>query len=839
MACGQQPQLFSLCLVLITYSDFYVTAQNGYYGPYYQQNKPNENYRPPEPGDRDYRTFVYKGRRYGQYQPNNFDWQGAPGDPQRVGQDARFRYDPVGNAEPILPGILGGWREDLQGKRRPDTIYKDMNVFVKTKHGEVQGFKVFLYDTPDPDSLYRPGSESIEREQGYTVSFLGIPYALPPVDEGRFKPPRWHKGWQLMQATDFGPACPQPVRYVGASKGVRDMDEDCLYLNIFTPSIGGVSLNFPVMVYIHGGDFMHGASNTFPGHIMVTFFKVVVVTINYRLGALGFLSTGDINSPGNYGILDQSMALRWVYENIEFFNGDKNSITLFGPGAGAASAGLLMVAPDTKHIINKVIAQSGSAVADWAFIVDKYRAQNTSRVFGQLLGCSIDSSWKLINCLKQGRSALELGNAEFPPEIGLFPWGPVAEMNVTMPYYEGWYEKDWHFIDDTPENLIKSRRFNPDLKYMSSVTIKEASDFIYKNESLAPFFEIGQQFVDQKIREFVLRFNYTLNPNGTYDAIKYMYTYWPDPNNRTFIREQYINMLSDFLYVAPNDKMIKLLVERNVPVYMYLLNTTVESFNYPEWRKVPHDIEHYLLCGAPFMDVEFFSEKEHFTRNQWTNNDRNMSYFFMRAYTDFARHGNPSHTQILGIHFESATNGQLKYLNLNTTFNSSIMWNYRQTESAFWTQYLPKVVGHLVPTYPPTTEFWWEPRAPLQIAFWSMSAVCLILVVLLVMCCMLWRNAKRQSDRYYNGDLFLGNEVDHDVGIENARSQDIYEYTDKPKTPAFSESVHAVSSPSIRTESAVSLKDMGDSRKPTPVTPSLKYSRSKTQLIEGVPQTDV
>lgn len=93
------------------------------------------------------------------------------------------------------------------------------------------------------------------------------------------------------------------------------------------------------MIYIHGGDFTHGASNTFPAHVMVTFYKVVVVTINYRLGALGFLSTGDENSPGNYGILDQAMAVKWVYDNIEFFNGDRQSITLFGPGAGAASAG--------------------------------------------------------------------------------------------------------------------------------------------------------------------------------------------------------------------------------------------------------------------------------------------------------------------------------------------------------------------------------------------------------------------------------------------------------------------------------------------------------------------
>lgn len=107
------------------------------------------------------------------------------------------------------------------------------------------------------------------------------------------------------------------------------------------------------------------------------------------------------------------MALKWVYDNIEFFNGDREKITVFGPGAGAASAGLLMVSPRTKHMVNKVIAQSGSALADWALIQNWERVQNTSRVFGRHLGCSVDSSWKLVNCLTQGRSFFEIGNAEF------------------------------------------------------------------------------------------------------------------------------------------------------------------------------------------------------------------------------------------------------------------------------------------------------------------------------------------------------------------------------------------------------------------------------------------
>lgn len=235
------------------------------------------------------------------------------------------------------------------------------------------------------------------------------------------------------------------------------------------------------MVYIHGGEFQKGASNLFPAHVMAAFYDVVVVTINYRLGALGFLSTGDENSPGNYGILDQAMALRWVYDNAEFFNGDRNSITLFGPGAGAASAGLLMVAPQTRDIVTRVIAQSGSATADWALITDKWRAQNTSRVYSRLLGCSIESSWKMVNCLRQGRSFIELGNAEFAPDVGTFPWGPVLDVNFTYPqdsWYEGWHERDWHFLKDKPIDLIKQGKFNRGLHYMTGVTSQEAAFFI-------------------------------------------------------------------------------------------------------------------------------------------------------------------------------------------------------------------------------------------------------------------------------------------------------------------------------------------------------------------------
>uniref|UniRef100_A0A1A9WVZ6 Carboxylesterase type B domain-containing protein n=1 Tax=Glossina brevipalpis TaxID=37001 RepID=A0A1A9WVZ6_9MUSC len=807
--------------------------------PRFHSRRDVDNYQWPSPGDADYRTFVFNGRRYGHYSPIEYgsktSGRNIPGlYPQGILRDElnRFEINNPNSGQVPFPGILAGWREDLQGKERRDSLTLERDVFVTTNYGQVQGFKVYMYDNPDPKSFYRPYHSTVDRVMGECTVFLGIPYAMPPTFEGRFKPPRLHRGWQLIQAVDFGPACPQPIRFTGTSKGVNDMDEDCLYLNIFSPQTGaGVAQKYPVMVYIHGGEFIHGASNLFQGHILASFYGVVVVTFNYRLGALGFLSTADENSPGNYGILDQAMALKWIYDNIEFFNGDRESITLFGPGAGAASAGLLMVAPSTRNIVKRVIAQSGSALADWALIQDKYRAENTSRVFGRLLGCSIESTWKLVNCLRTGRSFHKLSNVEFPPDVGTFPWGPVLDYNFTVPgddWYDGWREKDWRLLAETPFNLVKNGKFNQELHYMTGVTTQEAAFFISQNESLAPYYEIDMDFFNQKIREHVFRYNYTLNPDGVYEAIKYMYTYWPDPNNATIIRDQYINMLSDLYYRAPVDQMIKLLLERKVPVYLYVLNTTVEALNLPDWRKYPHEIEHYFLTGAPFMDVEFFPKKDHLHRNMWTDNDRNMSHFFLQIFSNFARYGNPTPQQVLGLHFEVAYQGNLRYLNINTTFNSSIMLNYRQTESAFWTQYLPTVVGVLVPTYPPTTEFWWEPKEPLQIAFWSMSVICFFLIVLVVICCIMWRNAKRQSDRFYDDDVFINTEYDQDsrtVGVDNAhmitnqhgvkQRDNIYQYRDSSsaktlisKTPTDTTSIRSPGSLAMtqKSNSQLSLK---------------------------------
>lgn len=205
-------------------------------------------------------------------------------------------------------------------------------------------------------------------EQSGVSAFRAIPYAAPPLGALRWRPPAAAKRWTgLRDAKTFGPACPQaPVRWAG-----HDLDqtsEDCLTLNIWSPKIGG-SARLPVMVWFHGGGYNNGAGSqsTYEGARLAK-RGAVIVTVNYRLGALGFLAHPALSaeSPdhvsGNYGLLDQIAALRWVHENIVRFGGDPANVTIFGQSAGGGSAMLLTVAPGARGLFAKAIVESGVAL---------------------------------------------------------------------------------------------------------------------------------------------------------------------------------------------------------------------------------------------------------------------------------------------------------------------------------------------------------------------------------------------------------------------------------------------------------------------------------------------
>uniref|UniRef100_A0A4Q8K0S9 U99-Liphistoxin-Lsp1a_1 n=1 Tax=Liphistius sp. SGP-2016 TaxID=1905180 RepID=A0A4Q8K0S9_9ARAC len=173
-----------------------------------------------------------------------------------------------------------------------------------TKYGTVTGRKIYLCDGPGVNLRERPGQPDVKAYKPVNV-FLGIPYAQPPTRQNKlqFQPPQLPQPWNEIEAIAYKPACPQNNKYLGHHRGVNNTDEDCLYLNIFSPdsSQERKPLNkYSVMIYIHGGNWDHGAANIFPGHMLAASQEVIVVTFNYRLGHLGFLATADSASPGNY-----------------------------------------------------------------------------------------------------------------------------------------------------------------------------------------------------------------------------------------------------------------------------------------------------------------------------------------------------------------------------------------------------------------------------------------------------------------------------------------------------------------------------------------------------------
>ena len=197
--------------------------------------------------------------------------------------------------------------------------------------------------------------------------FRGIPYAEPPLGPLRFaKPVPKAEFTEIFNATQFGPACPQ-----SNVQADHNMSEDCLYLNIYTPAsaLPDSGELLAVMFWIHGGGFSVGEGRNLPVQNLVAFGEVVIVTINYRLGPLGFLSVeGDREVSGNQGLYDQHLALKWVTANSRAFGGDAERITLVGGSAGGMSVTYQAMFPDNDGLFRRVIAESGTALSVSAYL---------------------------------------------------------------------------------------------------------------------------------------------------------------------------------------------------------------------------------------------------------------------------------------------------------------------------------------------------------------------------------------------------------------------------------------------------------------------------------------
>jgi para-nitrobenzyl esterase len=295
---------------------------------------------------------------------------------------------------------------------------------VQTTEGPVQGFKT----------------------EGVT-QFLGIPYAAPPIGNLRWRPPVVHATWKnVLKATAYGPICAQSNEF-GVFAGPANNNEDCLYLNVFTPNLNS-SARLPVIVWIHGGGNVDGETPGYDGSKLAAQGHTVVVSMEYRLNALGWLAHPALDNEGhlfgNYGLLDQQLALKWVNQNIAQFGGNKNNVTVGGQSSGALNAALSMVSPLAKGLLNRVICQSycPAPLLPGGFSTPLSTAEARGVAFSVAAGCGSGVDAATAACLRKLTAA------------------QIETVAATGNYIGGQGIVDGQIVPDQPMTLYTNGHFN-------------------------------------------------------------------------------------------------------------------------------------------------------------------------------------------------------------------------------------------------------------------------------------------------------------------------------------------------------------------------------------------
>ena len=292
--------------------------------------------------------------------------------------------------------------------------------------------------------------------------FLGVPFAAPPVGELRLKAPEPPKGWKpnVLQTKKHGDVCWQgKMMEIYTKMFVPNFtySEDCLYLDVYSPN---VSLSLPVLFYIHGGGYEYGTALTYPSDLLAL-HGLLVVVIQYRLGPFGFLTTGDSTAPGNYGMLDQVEALKWVKDNIEHFGGDPRRVTICGLSAGAASVSLHLLSPLSKGLFHQAIAESGVDLSAFAFQPNSASLRYATDLAAKL-DCATNDHSTMLACIRKQKEVdiQEAADTLLFESSDYVRWGPAL---------------DNYFLLDTPRNLREKGDFRK-VKLMISFTSQEGAE---------------------------------------------------------------------------------------------------------------------------------------------------------------------------------------------------------------------------------------------------------------------------------------------------------------------------------------------------------------------------
>ncbi|XP_049999678.1 carboxylesterase 1C-like isoform X3 [Alexandromys fortis] len=534
---------------------------------------------------------------------------------------------------------------------------------VNTVHGKVLGKYVSLEGFAQPVAV-----------------FLGVPFAKPPLGSLRFAPPQPAEPWSFVKnATSYPPMCSQDAvggqvlseLFTNRKESIPlKFSEDCLYLNIYTPADLRKNIRLPVMVWIHGGGLMIGGASPYDGLALSAHEDVVVVTIQYRLGIWGLLSTGDEHSPGNWGHLDQVAALRWVQDNIANFGGNPGSVTIFGESAGGISVSVLVLSPLAKNLFHRAISESGVALTEGLV---KKNTRSVTELIATVSGCKTTTSAVMVHCLRQ-----KTENELLEIALNLNPFDADDNRDHGEENNSLSTVVDGVFLPKTPEEILAEKSFNT-VPYMVGINKQEFGWII-------PMM-MGELFSEDKMdektaRSLLWKFRSALNisENMIPAAIEKYLGQTDDPVKK---KDRLLDLFGDVFFGIPSVLMARGLRDAGVPTYMYEFQyrPSFISDTRPKTVLGDHGDEIFSVFGAPFLK-DGASEEE-----------TKLSKMVMKFWANFARSGNPNEK---GLPHWPEYDLKEGYLQIGATTQQA--QRLKAEEVTFWTELLAKKSSQTVHT---------------------------------------------------------------------------------------------------------------------------------------------
>ncbi|XP_028159534.1 juvenile hormone esterase-like [Ostrinia furnacalis] len=448
---------------------------------------------------------------------------------------------------------------------------------------------------------------------GLYYEYLGIRYGIPVRFREPEEPPT-HT--DVYKADNRAVLCPQfPCNDPLA---VPSDNEDCLVLNIFSPS-NLLNSSLPVMVFLHGGGFGVGSgSPSFYGPQYLVSHGICVVTLNYRLNAYGFLNLGIQEAPGNAGLKDIRAALRWIRDNIASFGGDPDNVTVFGQGSGGIAALYLTLSESTKGLFHRVISESGTMFSPHSF--DGYPLTTASQV-AKALGVNTVDPEELLNVYSEA-SILKVEEAI------------SKQMNpktVFLPSVEEEFEDEEPFLTDTPYNIIKNKEFH-------AVPIIIGLNTVEGLTSTLDYNTVTSQMDRIKNEDFSCLDQRSLNiPKEEKEEFRKTLkdTYFASIDSDETVIGGIINLNSDFSFVGPMSLFTEMYANSSTPVYQYI-------FNYIGNRNLGRLLTNSSLLATANQDELFYIFELERLPLPMDEEDARMVTFMTMMWTNFAKFGSPT-----------------------------------------------------------------------------------------------------------------------------------------------------------------------------------------------------